>query len=162
MYTVAVTGHRPPKLWGYDLSDPHYEHLQKIFEQHLLNVHCTDAWTGMALGADTIFARAVLELRARCVDIKLHCAIPCLNHSSRWTRESQQEYDRILSVADEVSLVTRQPYAPQLMQIRNQYMVDHADEVLALWDGTSGGTGNCVQYAKSKHVPVTIIKPSEI
>jgi hypothetical protein len=30
-------------------------------------------------------------------------------------------------------------------------MVDHADMVIALWDGTSGGTANCVNYAKAQH-----------
>lgn len=160
--TIAVTGHRPNKLWGYNLNERHYIELQHRFETELVNRGCTDAWTGMALGADTVFAHAVLALRDRGVDIKLHCAIPCQGHSSRWFAESVREYNRIVERADEAVIVTNAPYAPQLMQIRNEYMVDRADLVLALWDGTSGGTGNCVRYAQRKGVPVAILNPRDI
>jgi uncharacterized phage-like protein YoqJ len=34
------------------------------------------------------------------------------------------------------------------MQIRNEWMVDHCDLLVALWDGSPGGTGNCIRYAK--------------
>jgi hypothetical protein len=27
-------------------------------------------------------------------------------------------------------------------------MVDHGTRVAALWDGSSGGTGNCIRYAR--------------
>lgn len=42
-------------------------------------------------------------------------------------------------------------------QIRNRYIVDHSDRVVAFTDGRkSGGTFNTIQYAKSKGVPVDI------
>ena len=34
------------------------------------------------------------------------------------------------------------------MQKRNEYMVDLTDKVIAVWDGSKGGTGNCVRYAE--------------
>lgn len=34
------------------------------------------------------------------------------------------------------------------MQKRNEYMVDLADIVIAVWDGSASGTGNCVRYAE--------------
>lgn len=33
------------------------------------------------------------------------------------------------------------------MQLRNKWMVDKSDIVIAVWDGSEGGTNNCVQYA---------------
>lgn len=39
-------------------------------------------------------------------------------------------------------------YSPAKMQVRNMWMVEYSDAVLALWDGTTGGTGNCVEYAR--------------
>ncbi len=48
------------------------------------------------------------------------------------------------------------------MQVRNEYMVDRADLVLALWNGTPGGTGNCVRYARTRGVPVFVIDPAGI
>jgi hypothetical protein len=33
-------------------------------------------------------------------------------------------------------------------------MVDHATIIVALFDGTAGGTANCMAYARSKRVPI--------
>jgi uncharacterized phage-like protein YoqJ len=42
----------------------------------------------------------------------------------------------------------------EAMQLRNIWMVDHADEVWAFWDGSKGGTANCVKYAERVNKPV--------
>jgi uncharacterized phage-like protein YoqJ len=34
-------------------------------------------------------------------------------------------------------------------QLRNEFMVDAADVLAAFFDGSRGGTFNCVQYARS-------------
>lgn len=158
-HTIAVTGHRPDKLWGYDLNKYGWKRLRIYFVRELMKHKATDAWSGMALGVDAVFAQSVLILRDSGYNIRLHCAIPCRNHSSNWFPESVEMYNSILSEAYEVKLVTDKPYNPYLMQIRNQYMVDNSDEVLAIWNGTPGGTANCVNYARKQNVPVTIVNP---
>ena len=40
---------------------------------------------------------------------------------------------------------------------RNEIMVDLADEVLILWDGSSRGTKYTIDYSKKKEKPITII-----
>ncbi len=161
-YTIAVTGHRPNKLWGYDLNNEHYQRMKDLFKRELINRSATDVYTGMALGVDTVFALAVLELKAQDHVINLHCAIPCQNHSGKWFAESKKQYNAILAKADEVVIVTDQPYSPYLMQVRNQYMVDRSDEILAVWNGTAGGTANCVHYAQRIGKPATIIDPQTL
>ncbi|WP_206759019.1 hypothetical protein [Anabaena azotica] len=37
---------------------------------------------------------------------------------------------------------------------RNEWMVDQCHRLVALHDGSTGGTGNCVNYAKSKKVHI--------
>jgi uncharacterized phage-like protein YoqJ len=113
----------------------------------------------MALGVDTMFALAVLELIKEGYDIKLHCAIPCKNHSCKWVKESIDLYNDILSKANTVQLVTDEEYKPWLMQKRNEYMVDLADKVIAVWDGSAGGTGNCVRYAEKRGKEIIMIRP---
>ena len=41
--------------------------------------------------------------------------------------------------------------------IRNAQMVDIADEVLVIWDGSSKGTKNTIEYAQSKNKPVKLV-----
>ena len=145
---ICVTGHRPNKLYGYNLSDTRWQNLKNTFKQLLIDNNCDEAISGMALGVDTIFALAVLELKNEGYNIKLHCAIPFKNHSSNWFQSSKDLYNDILSKADIVKYVSEEDYQPWLLQKRNEYMVDLADKVIAVWDGSKGGTANCVNYAK--------------
>lgn len=59
-------------------------------------------------------------------------------------------------------MVSTEPYSPWLMQKRNEYMVDNVDEVLAFFDGTTGGTKNCIDYANKMGKEVTIFDPNYI
>ena len=158
---ICVTGHRPNKLYGYDLNDPNWTKLKDKLKELLIENNCSEAISGMALGVDTIFALAVLELKNEGHNIKLHCAIPCRNHSKMWRMESVIIYNEILKQADTVKLVSDEEYRPWHMQRRNVYMVGLSDKVIAVWDGSSGGTGNCVKYAEKENKEIIRINPYE-
>lgn len=49
------------------------------------------------------------------------------------------------------------------MLVRNRYMVDHSDTVLAIWNGEeSGGTWQTIKYARSKNKKIDIIHIDKI
>lgn len=155
---ICVTGHRPDKLYGYDLSNIKWKKLKDLFKEILKDKNCNEAITGMALGVDTVFALAVLELKKEGIDIKLHCAIPCRNQSKKWTSKDKKMYDYILSKADIVNIVSNEEYKPYLMQKRNSYMVNLSDFIIAVWSGdTNSGTYNCIRYANKQKKPILII-----
>ena len=159
---ICVTGHRPGKLYGYDLSDSRWERLKKVLKKILIEKECTEAITGMALGVDTIFALAVLELKNEGYNIKLHCAIPCRNQDARWAKKDQKLYNNILKRADSVRIVSNTDYNLSVMQKRNEYMVNSSDGVIAVWDGSKSGTANCVRYAKEKERFVIYVDPNNM
>ena len=107
---ICVTGHRPNKLYGYDLSDTRWMTLKEKFKQILKENNCDEAISGMALGVDTVFAMAVLELQAEGYAIKLHCAIPCKNHSCKWSDLDKERYYLILAMANSFKLVSDEEY----------------------------------------------------
>lgn len=156
---ICITGHRPNKMYGYNIYNSEWTSLKEKLKNMLIENNCSEAITGMALGVDTVFALAVLELKEAGYDIRLHCAIPCRNHSCKWVKESVDLYNDILSKADTVKLVSDEEYKPWLMQRRNEYMVDIADKVIAVWDGSSGGTRNCVEYAERQGKEIIRIIP---
>lgn len=157
---ICVTGHRPTKLYGYDISNEKYTQLKNNFKKILIEYNCDEAITGMALGADTVFALAVLELKNEGYNIKLHCAIPCKGQTSTWVDSNDiKRYYDIIAKADIVKFVSEKSYKPYLMQKRNEYMVDNSDLVIAVWDGSSGGTKNCVDYAQSNNKTILRINP---
>lgn len=146
---IAVTGHRPNKLYGYNLDDSRWVALKDKFKDLLIFYGATEAITGMALGVDMVFSIAVLELKSEGYEIKLHCAVPCYGQDSKWGFKDRQLYQYILMKADKIVYVSESYYNSSVMQKRNEYMVDLCDVLFSVWDGSASGTGNCVAYAKS-------------
>lgn len=166
---IAVTGHRPNKLGGnYDINAPFNKRLRQIMkdfvEEKLKEANDTITMiSGMALGVDTQWALAALELRAKYPGrILLEAAIPCLNQDKFWRKESKETYRYLIKEADIVTYVSKKEYAPYLMQRRNEYMVNKADILLAIWDGSQGGTANCIKYAQKVKKEIVFINPKEI
>lgn len=161
---MCVTGHRPNKMYGYDIHNKQWTALKEKFKRILIENNCREAFSGMALGVDTVFALAVLELKEMHYDIKLCCAIPCKNQERKWDKESVDLYNFILSKADQVVYVSDEEYKPWLhqMQKRNEYMVDRVETVIAVWDGSTGGTYNCVKYAEECNKEIIRIYPRDL
>lgn len=162
---MAVTGHRPNKLWGYDYNNWQYQELKNIIKNIIIQHKITDLFCGMALGVDIISADVVIELNESGeldYHISLHCCIPCWRQESVWPEESRIHFYEVLGKCDEIVIVTKKLYEPKLMQVRNVYMVDSTNKLLAIWDGTSGGTGNCIAYASKMCKEIIYINPREI
>lgn len=156
---IAITGHRPGKSGiDYDLTGPTCLKVKsKIIE--IINKEKPDKLiSGMALGVDTLFALIALELK-----IPLIAAIPCINQDKFWTPKSKELYNYILSQPlVEKELISVGIYTPDKMQKRNIWMVDNCDRLIAVWDGTYGGTCNCVQYANKVKKEIIRINPLEL
>ena len=142
---IAGTGHRPNKLGGYD--DGTFNRLTELAMNFLKeNPEYDTVVSGMALGWDMALALATLLLKR-----KLIASVPFKGQESKWPDITQERYKKLLSRASQVVIVSKGSYSAEKMQVRNEWMVDHADAILALWDGSRGGTYNCIQYAKKKN-----------
>jgi uncharacterized phage-like protein YoqJ len=146
-FIIAGTGHRPSKLGGYG-KDIHSD-LVNLASDWLVENKPTKVISGMALGWDQALAEAAIAY-----DIKTIAAIPFKGQESIWPPQSIKLYNDILKKCSSVHIVSTGTYSAQKLQIRNQWMVDHCTHILALWDGTSGGTGNCIKYAMTKNRPI--------
>ena len=141
---VAGTGHRPNKLGGYSLEA--FIKLESIAQRWLLENKPTKVISGMALGWDQALASAAIKC-----NIPFIAAIPFIGQESKWNYNSKRFYNELLDYADDIIYCSDPGYSAHKMQIRNEYMVDHTDIILAMYDGTKGGTHNCIEYAKSKN-----------
>lgn len=88
--------------------------------------------------------------------------VPCAGFDEKWPAESRKAYWEILKRAETIIEVSALAYHPALMQRRNEYMVDNSDLLLAVWDGSDGGTANCVGYAKIVGRKIERINPKEL
>lgn len=160
---IAITGHRPKNIYGYDLNQPSYGLLRSAIRDALLKNDCTDFYTGMDVGIDQLAALAVLDLKTEGHDIKLHAAIPCRDYSAKWPKASQDLYDTILSECDTKKLVTDGPYSLRVWQDRYIWMVRQVDMMIAVYNpGRMGATRDHVEFAKSCGKAVWCIPPLAI
>ena len=160
MKTCAFTGHRPKGL-GYGERDPRCDELKARLREEILRLMeegVTHFLTGMAQGVDQYAAELVLECKEAHPAITLECVIPCENQTRGWPPEARSRYFSIAERCDKETMLQRH-YTPDCMARRNQYMVDHADVILAVWNGRPSGTGQTVWYAKAKGKPVHILTP---
>ena len=60
--------------------------------------------------------------------------------------------------------MTQEKYSKDCYYIRNRYLVDHADIVLAVYDmqaNKRSGTGYTVHYAQAQSKPIIVIDPDD-
>lgn len=139
---VSATGHRPDKIGGYDFYNPQRVWIRRRIKQILSGLCPQYCISGMALGVDQDFAVVCIEL-----GIPFIAAVPFIGQERNWPAKSQEFYRELLRYAFCQYVVTGGGYSARKMQLRNQWMVDNCDILIAVWDGTPGGTGNCVWYA---------------
>ena len=149
-HTAAFTGHRR--------YDGECDDALRAVVRELSGRGFRVFWSGMALGFDLAAAEAVLALRERRPDVTLEAAIPCEEQDRRWTHGLSERYDRLLAECDSRTLVSR-AYTPECMMRRNRYMVDNAGTVLAVFNGSPGGTFNTLRYAVGLGRKIVEIEP---
>lgn len=162
--TCCFTGHRPQKL-GYSENslqcDELKERLKRVIASLIQNQGVTHFISGMALGVDLYAARIVLDLKAIYPHITLECALPCESQAEKWSERDRDNYFEIISNCDRETMLQHR-YTPDCMRKRNEYMVDHSDYVIAVWNGEIGGTCNTVRYAARKQKTVVRIHPQTL
>lgn len=139
---IAGTGHRPAKLGGHSVAVD--DLLFDLAVHFLESVQPHTVISGMALGWDTALADAALAL-----GIPLWAAVPFHGQESTWRQWQQARHHDMLRRAARVHYVSKGGYSPRAMQRRNEWMVDECDALVSLWDGSSGGTANCIAYANT-------------
>ena len=161
MKTCAFTGHRPQHLpFGMNENDERCVKLKEELKEQIINLieaeNVTHFITGMALGVDLYAAEIVLDLKARYPSITLESAIPCETQAVKWSMAQRERYYDIAAQCDKETML-QSHYTPDCMDKRNRYMVDHADFIIAVWDGRPSGMGKTVTYARGRDGKVIIV-----
>ena len=153
MWKIAFSGHRPHKL-GSNLSAVR-SNIHK-FLSHQLSLH-PDLLviSGGALGVDQFAAEACVDLRIPFIFI---LPFPVDVISARWPASARSHLQSLIHHAVHTYIIQRS-FSMSAYQRRNEAMVDHCDLLCAVFNGSPGGTANCVQYAQQVNKPVYKIPP---
>ena len=149
----GFTGHRPEKLpWGDNEADPRCQALKKLIYREVETAARAGAEVfccGMARGCDFYFAEAVARLKSSQPTLRLEAWLPCPGQADLWREADRLRWEKLLDICDQVRVV--EPYYTDgCMLRRDKAMVDSADSLISVWDGSPGGTGWTVRYAKQQ------------
>lgn len=107
------------------------------------------AWSALAVGADTLFARAAVGL-----GIPLRGVIPFHDYPDDFQGDERRQFDEILGMCEHVDRLPARKKSDQAYLKAGLWVVDHSDVVIAVWDGRpaagTGGTGDVADYAVRK------------
>lgn len=155
----ALTGHRPPRLNNeWDHNGPCSNFVRQQLQIIIDSENVTKMISGIALGSDFIWAELALEN-----NIPLVAAIPFKGQELKWHKEHINQYNRIVDhIITTKKIVSSGGYSYQKMIIRDHFMVDNSDVLVAVYDNTPrGGTYKTIEYAKQKNKKIIYIDPNE-
>jgi hypothetical protein len=145
IYRIAISGHR-------GLPDPTVRLVDQAIRVAIVGLVPDE--TGLAHGADQIFARAVTDLSGT-----VEAVIPAAEYREKLPEDSHPGYDDLFGRAAAVHHV---PFTESHVAA-SKLMFDQADELYAVWDGNParsyGGTGDVVAYAREHGTLVRVIWP---
>lgn len=165
--TCCFTGHRPNKfIFKYDERHPECIKLKAMLMELIIkaiNEGYNYFISGMALGLDIWAAEIVILLKEQYPHIKLEAAIPCDGQELPWPKTSQDRYNKVLEAADIKHWVTHEKYEENstVMLVRDIYMVNKSDLIIAVFDGSAGGTKHTFDYAKALGINIWRLNPKK-
>lgn len=153
---LGVTGHRPKSL-GVE-NDPSSVFWMTVLGYMQTLLRTSDAEyvvSGGALGFDMTSVRA-----AHKSNIPYKLILPFEGYERYWSIADKRRLNWLVERSDDTVFACGPGYAGWKYQERNKHIVHASDFLVAFWDGSPGGTANCVRYAGTR-VPLTIINPEK-
>lgn len=169
---LSFTGPRPKNLiGGYKIYSKGNVELGKRIRNGVLaaieNGYDTFI-SGSALGVDTIAFLVVDKIKRQNPELNLknYLFIPYQDQGNNWFEVDRERLEENIKRSDGYIYTShlhkdypnKKVSFGQLLQFRNEVMVDYSSMVMALYtDGYRGGTHNCVEYAKKQGKKIEVI-----
>jgi hypothetical protein len=130
MNSIAITGHRPQRLKGQE------RNIKEWAKRQLKKIKPDVVYCGMAQGVDQIIGHAAKDL-----NIPIIC---CYAYPKKYFHPLEEYI-----MNNNETIFVSPEYTRKAYNIRDKFMVDHADILLCVWDGKPyGSTYETREYAQ--------------
>lgn len=166
MYTCAITGHRPTRFkFKYKENNNGCKRLKRRLKEQMISLYEQGVrrfYVGGALGVDLWSGEILLRMREQpeYADVQIVLAIPFEGHDNGWDERSRTRLAFLKRYSEVIVIGTNAGAASY--KKRNQFMINHADCLLAVYDNNRtmrSGTGQTVHIAEKKGIPIIFIHP---
>lgn len=148
MKACALTGHRDlPEKFDKNAV---YDELERFLRDGYDYFYC-----GMAQGFDLTALECLVTLRKK-YRFRVEACIPYAGQEEYFSQKEKALYRSLIGWCDKVTVLC-DGYREGCFLIRDRYMVDGADAVLAYCKRETGGTAYTVRYAQKKGLPVRFV-----
>lgn len=131
---IALTGHRPERLGlPENVAAPEWEDIRNWIRSQLIELKADQVYVGMAAGSDMALGYVAAQLKQEGFPIKITCVLPCTGYGS-----TTPNYEFVYFRANEVVTMEKK-WMPDCDNKRDQYMADHCDVMLSIFDGHKKG-----------------------
>lgn len=158
--SVCFTGHRLDKLPSGAIRrvvlSMLYEEIQFAVERGV-----DTFYTGMASGIDMYAADYVLKQRELHPNLRLICVKPFAGCGHALRGDERYHFNSLLAGADAI-IELSDHYHNICYRLRNQYMIDHSDLLIAVVGEMRSGTGQTIRMAKRRRLPIRLIDISHL
>jgi hypothetical protein len=154
MTRLAITGHRGlSRSTSALVAAALRGEIDKRMDGNLVGLSC------IADGADTLFARAVLDHGGA-----LHVIVPARKYRDGLPDDHHSTYDALIAQATKIIRLDHVESNSDAHMDASLRMLTDTDELLAVWDGQPargyGGTADVVKVAHDQGIPVTVVWPA--
>lgn len=150
---IGITGHSNLAPESVPLVAAELRKVLSELGEPLVGVSC------LARGADQVFARVVLEIGGH-----LEVVLPAADYRERKVKpDNRDEFEALIGQATNVRVLPFETSNRDAYAAANEDVLCGVDVLVAVWDGAPpdgrGGTGDTVQTARERGVPVTVVWP---
>lgn len=148
-YRVAITANR---LLTPDDHGIIFDEMMRLMTDGRIE----SIYFGGAVGGDTVALKACLDVTIMDRPQLIVVVPNRLADQPKITHEISKKADTLVELANPITVSD----GWRSYHIRNEYMVDHAERVVAFWNKSTkpSGTAACIRYALKNKKPVDIIK----
>jgi len=159
--SACFTGHRPERFGQADEYQKAEQMISSMLVDEIIRTidrGCTVFYCGMARGTDLLAGEAVLSLQPLYPKTRLIAVIPYPKQPYYWEDQWVARYNQVLHRCDETVTIA-QNYTDSCFFLRNRYMVDHSNHVIAVMnpEESHGGTVQTIRYAKRQNKSIAVI-----
>ena len=152
----CVTGHR-------DIPDDQEEKIKAALEREIEKAAAdgyTGFMTGFEVGVDQTFAELVVGLQKKNPDLKLIAVLPSQKQAE--DLQAGEQTKALMAACAEVKVIDGKEQSAAYTR-RNRFMVEHADRVIAVYDGReTGGTVKMIRLVHQMRKELREIPVGEI
>ncbi|MFZ4452471.1 DUF1273 domain-containing protein [Salibacterium aidingense] len=171
MKVLAVTGYKPQEMGIFKQDAEEITYIKKTLEAKLQGFLAEDLeWVVVSgqPGVEQWAAEVVLDMKAEWPWLRLAVLPPFLHQDKIWPEHAQEQYQRILQMADYSEAISNKEYEnPGQLRAKNDFIVMKTEALLLLYTEEQEGTPKYYlqaanRKAESHEYPIYRITPDDL